>query len=39
MKKNRIFTSILAMALVLIAVIVVVITVGLFRTGKEETLE
>ena len=39
MKKNRIFTSILAMALVLIAVIVVVITVGLFRTTKEETLE
>ena len=39
MKKNRIFTSILAMALVLIAVIVVVITVGLFRTSKEETLE
>lgn len=39
MKKNRIFTSILAMALVLIAVIVVIITVGLFRTTKEETLE
>ena len=39
MKKNRIFTSILTMALVLIAVIVVVITVGLFRTTKEETLE
>lgn len=39
MKKNRIFTSILAMALVLIALIVVVITVGLFRTAKEETLE
>lgn len=39
MKKNRIFTNILAMALVLIAVIVVVITVGLFRTDREETLE
>lgn len=39
MKKNRIFTSILAMALVLIAVIVVIITVGQFRTTKEETLE
>lgn len=39
MKKNKIFTNILASALVLIAVIVVVITVGLFRTGQEETLE
>lgn len=39
MKKKRIFTNILAMALVLIVVIVVVITVGLFRTGQEETLE
>ena len=39
MKKNRLFTNILAIALVLIAVIVIVITVGLFRTSKEETLE
>ena len=39
MKKNRIITSVLAMALVLIAVIIVVITVGLFKTTKEETLE
>lgn len=39
MKKNRIFTNILAMALVFIAVIVVVIMVGLFRTSKDETLE
>jgi len=39
MKKNRIITSILAIALVLIAVIIVVITVGLFKTTKEETLE
>ena len=38
MKKNRIITSILAIALVLIAVIIVVITVGLFKTTKEETL-
>lgn len=39
MKKNRIFTSILAIALVIMAVIAVVITVGLSRTSKEETLE
>lgn len=39
MKKNRIITNILAIALVLIAVIIVVITVGLFKTTKEETLE
>lgn len=39
MKKNRIFTSILAMALVLIAIIIIVITIGLFRTSREETLE
>ena len=39
MKKNRIITSILAIALVLIAVIILVITVGLFKTTKEETLE
>ena len=39
MKKNRIITSVLAMALVLIAVMIVVITVGLFKTTKEETLE
>lgn len=39
MKKNRVFTNILAMALVFIAVIVVVIMVGLFRTSKDETLE
>lgn len=38
MKKNRIITSVLAMALVLIAVMIVVITVGLFKT-TEETLE
>ena len=39
MKKNKLFTNILAMALVMIAMIVVVITVGLFRTSPEETLE
>ena len=39
MKKNRVFTNILAIALVFIAVIVVVIMVGLFRTSKDETLE
>lgn len=39
MKKNRISTSILAIAMVLMAVIVVVIMVGLFRSSKEETLE
>ena len=39
MKRNRIFTSILAIAFVLIAVIIIVITFGLFRTSKEETLE
>ena len=39
MKKNRIFTSVLAMALVLIALIIVVIIVGLFRPDREETLE
>ena len=39
MKKNKIITSVLAMALVLIAVILIVITVGLFKTTKEETLE
>ena len=39
MKKNRIFTSILAIALVIMAVIAIVITVGLSRTSKEETLE
>ena len=39
MKKNRIFTSVLAMALVLIALIIVVIIVGLFRQDREETLE
>ena len=39
MKKNKVFTSILAMAVVLIAVIVVVIIMGLFRSGREETLE
>lgn len=39
MKKNRTFTSILVMALVLIATIIVVIMAGLFRTTKEETLE
>lgn len=39
MKKNKIFTSILTMALVIIAVIVVIITVGLLRTSKEDTLQ
>ena len=34
MKKNRIITSVLAMALVLIAVMIVVITVGLFKIGR-----
>lgn len=39
MKKKRIFTSILAMGLVILGVIAVVIIVGLSRTEKEETLE
>lgn len=39
MKKNRIITSILAIAFALIAIIIVVILVGLLRTAKEETLE
>ena len=34
MKKNKLFTNILAMALVMIAMIVVVITVGLFQIGR-----
>lgn len=36
MKKNKIITSVLAMALVLIAVILIVITVGLFKTTKKK---
>ena len=39
MKKNRIFTSVLAIAMFLIAIIVIVIIVGLCRTGREETIE
>lgn len=39
MKKNRIFTRVLAIASVLIALIIVVIIVGLFRPDREETLE
>uniref|UniRef100_UPI0040256B0E biotin/lipoyl-binding protein n=1 Tax=Prevotella sp. TaxID=59823 RepID=UPI0040256B0E len=39
MKKNRLFTSVLAIAMFLIAIIVIVIIVGLCRTGREETIE
>lgn len=39
MKKNRLITSILAIAFVIIAVIIVVVVVGLTRTAPEETLE